>query len=180
MKNKVNLSAEEIQLLDRTEKYYWKNTWRKIFKDWRLYLMLLPLLLVYLFWRYFPMYELINAFKKYNPSISLGDRDFVGLFWFKTLLVGDQAVKFWPAFRNTFLLSFYGLLFGFPVPIILALFFSEIKSNGYRSFLQISSYLPRFVSTVVVTSIIQLLLKRGNLSQNIEPGLISNFLVNLG
>jgi putative aldouronate transport system permease protein len=147
-------------------------------KDWQLYLMLLPLLLIYLFWRYFPLYELVAAFKLDDATRLVLDRDFVGFQHFQTLMFGGDAAAFWQAFRNTFLLSFYGLLFGFPIPIIMALFFSEIRSDGYRSLLQIASYLPRFVSTVVITTLCQMLLAGGSTFS--EPGILAQILSAIG
>ena len=80
--------------------------------------------------------------------------------------------------RNTFLLSFYGLCFGFPVPIILALFFNEIRSNIARSVYQVLTYLPKFMSTVVMTSLVTMLVKQESLTSGM--GIISQFLSNLG
>lgn len=172
------LTKEQIRIQDELEKNYWKIVWRKIAKDWRLYVMLLPLLLVFLFWRYLPLYGLLTAFKTSDTTVNVLERDFVGFQHFYNLIFGADSTGFWQAFRNTFLLSFYALIFGFPVPIILALFFNEIKSNGYRSILQISTYLPRFVSTVVITTLVTMLLKGGSVFS--EPGIVAKFLVKIG
>ena len=120
---------------DDVEKHYWLNVGRAIVKDWRLYLMLVPMLLVFLFWRYFPMYELLGSFKVPDGILPVNEQLFSGFSYFKRLLVGGDSLSqnFWMAMRNTFLLSFYGLCFGFPMPIILALFFNEIRSNAARS-----------------------------------------------
>lgn len=177
MKRK-ELTPEQIKIQDALEKNYWKNVALKIIKDWRLYVMLVPILLVFLFWRYFPLYGLITAFKTSDTSIKLMERDFVGLQHFYNLTVGADSFGFWQAFRNTFLLSFYSLLFGFPMPIILALFFNEIRSNGYRSLLQVGTYMPRFVSTVVITTLVTMLLKGGSVYS--EPGVIAQLLVKIG
>ena len=178
------MTRERQLIIDSYEKNYWKNMGKAALRDWRLYLMLLPLLLLFLFWRYFPMYDLTAAFKYYDDTRgSVSQMDFVGLYWFKQLLFGTSAADFWPAFRNTFMLSFYGLLFGFPMPVLLALFFSEIKVNGVRSVLQIASYLPHFVSLVVVTSIIHLVLRNGVTEAGVitsQPGVISRALVAIG
>lgn len=185
-KNKVEepISRERQLIIDDYEKNYWKTMGRAALKDWRLYLMFLPLFLLFLFWRYFPMYDLLAAFKLYDTTKgSVSEMDFVGLYWFKELLMGTYAGQFWPAFRNTFMISFYGLLFGFPMPILLALFFSEIKSNGLRSVLQIASYLPKFVSLVVITSLIHLVLKNGNVQDGItisQPGVLARGLAAIG
>lgn len=173
--------ADPEQLVrDDVEKHYWRNVVKTVIKDWRLYLMLVPMILVFLFWRYFPMYELLRCFKVADDVKPVADQFFSGFSSFKSLLVGgDQtSTEFWRALRNTFLLSFYGLLFGFPMPIILALFFNEIKSNLLRSAYQVMTYLPKFMSTVVMTSLVTMLVKQGSLTQ--EMGIISRALSQLG
>ncbi len=165
---------------DDVEKHYWQNVARTVAKDWRLYIMLIPMILVFLFWRYFPMYELLRCFKVSDQVKPVADQFFSGFSYFKRLLVsGDGlSVEFWRALRNTFLLSFYGLLFGFPMPVILALFFNEIKSNVLRSVYQVLTYLPKFISTVVMTSLVTMLVKQGSLTSNM--GILSQALCSLG
>ena len=173
--------ADPEQLVrDDVEKHYWKNVVKTVLKDWRLYVMLIPMILVFLFWRYLPMYELLRCFKVYDQTIPVAEWNFSGLSYFKRLLFsGDGlSVEFWRALRNTFLLSFYGLCFGFPMPIILALFFNEIKSNLLRSAFQVMTYLPKFISTVVMTSLVAMLVKQGSLTTNM--GILSQMLVNVG
>ncbi|MEX1377489.1 MAG: ABC transporter permease subunit [Eubacteriales bacterium] len=177
-KKREELTPEQIKIQDKIEKNYWTDVARKIIKDWRLYVMLLPLVLVFLFWRYFPLYGLLTAFKTSDTTSDILSRNFVGFQHFYNLVFGADSAGFWQAFRNTFLLSFYSLLFGFPFPIILALFFNEINSNGYRSVLQIATYLPRFVSTVVITTLVTMLLKGGSVFS--EPGVIAQLLVKIG
>ena len=131
----------EQRVRDDVEKHYWKNVVITIMRDWRLYLMLLPMIAVFVLWRYLPMYELLGSFKVDDAVRPVRERLFSGFANFKGLLIGSGtydklSVEFWRAMRNTFLLSFYGLLFGFPMPIILALFFNEIRSNIARSVLQ--------------------------------------------
>ena len=168
--------ADDQKVRDETERNYWKTTGFKVLKDWRLYLMLVPMLLVYILWKYAPMYELLAAFKDANTpgASSVADQRWFGLNNFYNLFFGEQASQFWPAFRNTFTIAFYNLLFGFPIPIILALFFNEIRSNITRSVIQVCVYLPKFLSTVVVTSIALLLLRQAGTGT--EPGILSQFL----
>ncbi len=170
----------EQAVRDDVEKHYWLHVGRTILKDWRLYLMLVPMLLVFLFWRYFPMYELLGCFKVPDGVLPVSQQLFSGFSYFKRLLVGgdDLSMQFWRAMRNTFLLSFYGLCFGFPMPIILALFFNEIRSNAARSVYQVLTYLPKFMSTVVMTSLITMLVKQGSLTSNM--GIINQALMHLG
>ena len=144
--------SPEQQVRDQTERNRWKNTGFTFLKDWRLYLMLVPMLLVYLLWKYLPMTNLLAAFR-FGSSDVVSERPWVGFSNFKVILVGAEAGTFWMAFRNTFVIAFYGLLFGFPLPIILALFFNEVRSNVVRSVLQVCVYLPKFISTVIVTSL---------------------------
>ena len=166
----------EQAVRDDVEKHHWLNVARTVLKDWRLYLMLVPMLLVFLFWRYFPMYELLAAFKVPDGNLEVFMQNSVGFANFINLFSGDstESITFWRAFRNTFLLSFYGLCFGFPMPIIIALFFNEIKSNIARSIYQVATYLPKFMSTVVITSLVVLLVRKPSIFM--EAGVISQLL----
>ena len=165
----------EQQVRDEAEKTHWKEVGFTLLKDWRLYLMLVPMIIVYLLWRYMPMTELLSAFKDQNTPGAAGDSsmyDWYGLTNFDALFFGAQSSMFWAAFKNTFVIAFYGLLFGFPFPIILALFFNEVKSNITRSILQVCVYLPKFMSTVIITTLF-IVLFRGPLDPtvNAEEGL---------
>lgn len=156
------------QVRDQTEKNKWKTTGLTLLKDWRLYLMLVPMILVYVLWRYLPMKELLAAFKDGSDASAnsiVANMPYYGLNNFIELFTGQESSEFWAAFRNTFVIAFYNLLFGFPMPIILALFFNEVRSNVTRSIIQVLVYLPKFLSTVIVTSIALLLLNHGALSQ---------------
>jgi len=175
----------EQAVRDDVEKHYWLHVGRTILKDWRLYLMLLPTLLVFLFWRYMPMYELLGCFKVDDVVKPVADQYFMGFSNFKALLLGTGTFQtlstdFWRAMRNTFLLSFYGLLFGFPMPILLALFFNEVKSDLLRSGMQVFTYLPKFMSTVVMTSLVIMLIRQGSTATGAPPGIVSQALVGLG
>ena len=179
-KTKTWKEDPEQAVRDDVEKHYWLHVSRTILKDWRLYVMLVPMLLVFLFWRYFPMYELLGCFKVSDTVLPVSEQLFSGFSYFKRLLFSGDALStdFWRAMRNTFLLSFYGLCFGFPMPIILALFFNEIRSNIMRSTCQVMTYLPKFMSTVVMTSLVTMLIKQGSIIGNM--GIVSQALVKLG
>lgn len=187
MNNKFNrdletMSIEDIkheQFLEEIERTKWHRYWHAIKKDWPLYAMLIPVLLFFFIFRYMPIYGILSAFKDQRVfTVTVGDSPFSGFYAFRSLLVGDYSQDFWQAFRNTFAISMYGLIFGFPVPIILALFFSEIKSDIYRSIVQILSYLPKFISTVVITSIITLMLFGGTPHQ--APGVLADLFMKIG
>ena len=174
----------EQAVRDDVEKNYWKNVVKTVVKDRRLYLMLLPMILVFLLWRYLPMYELLGSFKLTEDAKSVSEQYFSGFSYFRTLIFGtggaELSAQFWRAFRNTFLLSFYGLVFGFPMPIIIALFFNEIRSDIARSIYQVLTYLPKFMSTVVMTSLVVMLVKQGSDTSGTQPGVISQMLSDLG
>ena len=174
----------EQAVRDDVEKHYWKNVIRTVLKDWRLYLMLVPMILVFLLWRYFPMYELLGSFKLTEDAKTVSEQYYSGFSYFRTLLIGkgnaELSTQFWMAFRNTFLLSFYGLVFGFPMPILIALFFNEIRSNIARSIYQVLTYLPKFMSTVVMTSLVMMLVKQGSDTSGMQPGVIAHMLSGLG
>ncbi len=171
------LRSEELVI--KLEKTRWQRYWKLIKKNWQIYLMLIPVFLFFYLFKYRPIGGILVAFKNYdNYAETIGNSDFYGFYAFKYIMFGPQADRFWQAFRNTFTLSTYGLFFGFPIPIILALFFSEIRNEKYRSFTQIISYLPRFISTVVITSIIALMLSSGNISQS--PGVLNGLFIKWG
>ena len=181
---KYREDAEQM-VRDDVEKHHWKHVGLTILKDWRLYIMLVPMLLVFFFWRYMPMYELLGSFKIYDAVKGVSEQLYAGFSYFRRLFAGATEVStdFWRAFRNTFLLSFYGLCFGFPMPIIIALFFNEIKSNIARSVYQVLTYLPKFMSTVVMTSLITMLVRPASEAGGVvikEMGIISQMLVNIG
>lgn len=140
-------------VVDEVERTKWKRTLETLIKDWRLYVLLVPMLLFLLLFKYFPIGGLLTGFK-WGSDTSMYNSEWAGLYWAQYIFTGPYSPDFWTAFRNTFVNSMYGLILGFPIPIFLALLFSEIKCMGYRSFLQVASYLPHFVSTVVVTTII--------------------------
>lgn len=171
--------AQEQIVRDEVEKNRWKSMGKTLLTDWRLYLMLVPMVLVYLFWKYMPMYELMGCFKDNTTGdgVHVATYSWVGLKYFQQLFTDSNVCyKFWLSFRNTFITAFYGLLFGFPVPIILALFFNEVRSNLARSIMQVCVYLPKFLSTVVVTSLALVLFRAqtgsdGQITQSI--GIVS-------
>lgn len=175
-----SMTAEQ-QVRDETEKNRWKNTGLTVLKDWRLYLMLVPMVLVYFLWKYMPMYELMGCFKNPNTGdlTHVSTYSWTGLKYFQELFTNaEYSPLFWRAFRNTFITAFYGLLFGFPMPIILALFFNEVKSNVARSIMQVCVYLPKFLSTVIVTSLVLVLFRSNAGGQSV--GIVSQLFGALG
>jgi len=116
-----------------------------------LYLIFLLPFLYYVIFHYAPMYGLLIAFQKYNIVKGISGSKWVGLANFKRFLADPY---FWKLVRNTLLLSFYNLLWGFPAPIILALLMNELRRKNFKRFVQSVSYLPHFISTVVVCGMV--------------------------
>lgn len=143
-------------VIDEVERTKWKNTLLTLAKDWRLYVLLVPMLVFLICFKYLPIGGILTGFKWGEDIDTLYNSQWCGFYWLNDIFTGSNSLIFWRAFRNTFVNSMYGLLFGFPLPIFLALLFSEIKCQWYRSFLQVAAYLPHFVSAVVVTTIITL------------------------
>lgn len=115
------------------------------------YIMLIPGLLFFLVFCYGPMYGLIIAFQDYYPLKGISGSGFVGLKHFKALF---SDPFFLTVLKNTLIISVYKLLIGFPAPILLCLALNEIKNAKFKKIAQSVSYLPHFVSWVVVSGII--------------------------
>ena len=120
-------------------------------REWQLYLMLLPTIVWLLIFLYKPMYGLQIAFKDYSIFRGVAGSPWVGFEHFDTLFNNDQ---FFRALRNTVIISLYGLLFGFPVPILLALMFNEILHQTFKKTAQTIVYLPHFISSVIIAGIV--------------------------
>lgn len=126
-----------------------------IAKDWQLYSLLILPIIYYVIFKYGPMLGNIIAFRRYVPGGSVLGEEWVGLKYFK-LFISDPT--FWNVFKNTLVISVLQLVIGFPFPIIFALLLNEIRVKKFKKFVQTVSYLPYFLSTVVVAGMIQELL----------------------
>ena len=124
---------------------------RRFLSNWRLYVCVLPAVVYLFLFNYMPMYGIIIGFKDYNPALGIVQSKWVGFDHFYTFVT---SVQFLQLVRNTFLISFYSLIFGFPVPIILALMLHEVKSLTFKKFVQNATYIPHFISTVVMVSMV--------------------------
>lgn len=122
---------------------------RNVTKNWELYLFILPTLIYYLVFRYFPMYGVQLAFKNFKASQGILGSAWIG---FDNFIRFFNLPNFWTLIENTLALSLYTLLFGFPIPIILALSLNELRGARYKSLVQTVSYAPHFISTVVLVS----------------------------
>ena len=125
-------------------------------QHWQLYVIfLLPAVLLTVIFRYIPMGGILIAFQDYNPIRGVLASRWVGLKHFSRFLSSPDFITY---LLNTLKLSIYGLLWGFPVPIILALLLNRIRSAGIKRNIQLVLYMPNFVSVIVVCGIVRILL----------------------
>ena len=119
--------------------------------NWQLYVLILPAVIYFLVFNYFPLYGIQIAFKDYKAVDGIAGSSWVGLEHFKTFF---NAYYFKRLLSNTLLLNVYSLLWSFPVPLILAILLNQIKSPLRRRFRQTSIYIPYFISTVVLAGML--------------------------
>lgn len=129
-------------------------------KDFRanksLYLLAIPVLAYYIIFKYMPMYGLTMAFQDYSPTMGITGSSFVG---FKHFITFFNSPSFGVVMKNTIKISFLTILFGFPMPIILALLLNELKSAKFGKVIQNATYLPHFISLVVICGLIKIFTK---------------------
>ncbi|WP_246321141.1 ABC transporter permease [Paenibacillus germinis] len=124
---------------------------KHVVQEWRLYLLLIPFLAWYVLFMYKPMYGLQIAFKDFSLFKGIEGSAWVGLEHFKQFFNGPY---FGRTLKNTLLLSLYQLIFAFPAPIVLALLLNEVRNRLFQKFVQTFTYLPHFISIVVVAGIV--------------------------
>ncbi len=142
------------------------KTLKAMSKNYSLYLLILPVLAYYLIFCYLPMYGITLAFKEYDPIKGIFGDHWVGLTYFKRFF---DAYQFKQILSNTFLTSFFSLLFGFPIAVFLALMLNEVKNKYFKKYVQTITYAPHFISTVVFVGMLVAFL-------NPRTGIINNLL----
>ncbi len=120
-----------------------------------LYLLMLPSVIVFLLFTYYPMYGVIIAFKNFTPAEGIMGSSWAGLDYFRQYF---NSYQFWPTIRNTVVISVYTIAVTFPLPIALALMCNQMMALKFKKFFQVSTYLPHFISTVVMCGMIVLFL----------------------
>ncbi|MCP1184291.1 sugar ABC transporter permease [Paenibacillus sp. 1781tsa1] len=128
------------------------RSWRR---HWQLYLLILPPIAYFIIFKYVPMVNAVLAFKDYNVIKGIWGSPWAGTKYFELLF---QNPAFITLIKNTLYISFYSLIVGFPIPILLALALNEIKNIRFKKIVQMVTYAPYFISTVVMVSIIMLFL----------------------
>jgi len=123
----------------------------RIYRDRYLYIMIIPFLLWYVFMFYLPMGGIVMAFQDYRPFLGISGSEWVGFKHFVDFIHNPYA---WRLVRNTLLINVYTIIFTFPLPIILAILFNELRSKLYKTAVQTVSYMPHFISSVIVAGIV--------------------------
>ncbi len=120
-------------------------------KNWLIYLMLVPVIVYLLIFCYAPMYGVVIAFKDFKPRLGIMGSEWVGLKYFKEFV---GSVFFSRTLKNTLMLSGLNLLFGFCAPIVFAILLNEVRNLRFKKMVQTVTYLPHFITTVIIASLI--------------------------
>jgi len=143
---------------------------KKFLDSWQLLVLFLPCFVYYVMFAYVPMWGIAFSFMDYKPFLGLAGSKWVGFEHYQMFFSDPNS---WTLVKNTFLISFYDLLFSFPFTIIFALIVNEIKQEKLKKAFQTVTYMPHFISTVVIVGILKSLLDPSN-------GMIMNVLMNFG
>ena len=150
-----------------------KTLGARILEHWQLYvLLLIPIVLTFVY-KYIPMYGIQIAFRDYKASRGFAGSEWVGWYWFERLFT---APTFKRMISNTLLLNFWGLLWSFPVPIILALAINQLRFKRYKRVVQTVLYAPHFISIMVVCGMIRIFLSPSGGLINLLLGTTTDFL----
>lgn len=169
LENKVisqNISSSSVVMTKRKA----SKTMKKLQKSGPLYLLLLPSIILLICFTYLPMYGLIIAFKDYSPVLGIWNSPWVGL---KHFIQYFHSYQFNLTIKNTLNISLYSILVGFPLPIALAILCNQMRIGMFKKVFQVTTYLPHFISTMVMCGMILIFLSPSN-------GLIANFLGLIG
>lgn len=139
------------QKIGKSNKTKVASVWKEIKRSKELYILLLPTIIWFLIFFYRPIGALQIAFKDYNPIQGVADSPWVGLKHFESFFSNPYA---WRIVRNTFTINLLSLCTIFPLTIVFALFLNEIPSKRFRTFVQTASYMPHFISTVIVAGLV--------------------------
>lgn len=145
-------SSELVEIKRTGWRYAARRSWQR---HWQLYLLILVPLIYFAIFRYLPMVNAIIAFKDYNVVAGIWNSPWAGFKHFNSFF-GNPV--FWQLIRNTFTLSAYYILASFPIPIILALALNEVRLRAFKQTVQLVTYAPYFISTVVIVSMTILIL----------------------
>lgn len=130
--------------------------WQYIKKNWQLYIIfIMPAFLLTIIFKYIPMGGVLIAFKDYNATLGILRSEWVGLTYFRRFLSSPDFMQY---LMNTLKLSAYGLLWGFPIPILIALLLNRVYSDGVKKKIQLVIYAPNFISVIVLCGMVMIFL----------------------
>lgn len=143
---------------------------RAVLRDWQLLVLCILPVAYYIIFHYMPMYGVQIAFKDFYASKGIWGSDWAGFKYFERFF---SSYQFWPIIKNTLMLSFIQLIFGFPIPIILAILLNQMKNTKFRKLVQTVTYCPHFISIVVLTGMLYIFLSP-------RTGIINNIITMFG
>ena len=132
-----------------------KTLGQRIRENWQLYALLAIPVILTIVYKYIPMYGIQIAFRDFDPNLGFTASRWVGLDWFTRFF---KAPTFWRMMKNTVLISVYGLLWSFPVPIILSLIINQVRFHRFKRVVQTVLYAPHFISVMVICGMIKIFL----------------------
>lgn len=132
-----------------------RSLWLRIRRNGGLYLLMIPAMIIFICFTYLPMYGIVIAFKNFKPARGILGSEWAGLKYFKKYF---SSYMFSNTIRNTLVISIYTILVTFPLPILIALMCNQMYAKRFKKFFQVSTYLPHFISTVVMCGMIVLFL----------------------
>ena len=167
MKNEktINVSAKQTETVLTNR----KSKWKLLGKQKMLILMSVPFVLYILLFRYVPLWGWTMAFQRYKPNLKLNEQEVVGFKWFIQLF---KEKEFLLSLRNTVAMSLISTALGYITAILIAVFLNEVRHVGIKRFVQTVSYLPHFLSWVIVTGLVANVL-------SVEDGILNNILTGL-
>ena len=130
---------------------FWANVKKDFMRNKYAYLMIIPVIILFILFEYKPMYGIVIAFKNYRPAKGIEGSAWVGLKWFKQFLMDPYYLRI---VRNSFVINILQLCFVFPCPVIFALLLNEVKVKWFKKTVQTISYMPHFISIVVICGLI--------------------------
>ena len=166
MKNKKTEKSVAVTATELTNK---KNKWKLLGKQKMLILMSVPFVLYIILFRYIPLWGWTMAFQRYKPALKFSQQEWVGFKWFGDLF---KSREFLLALRNTVCMSLISTALGYITAILIAVFLNEVRIIGIKRFVQTVSYLPHFLSWVIVTGLVANVL-------SVSDGILNNILMGL-
>ena len=147
---------EENTRMEKKKKFSLRLLGNDLRKYSDAYILVIPVIIFYLLFCYKPMYGILIAFKDFSPAAGIWGSDWTSGHGFQHFIDFFQSYYFTRILKNTLVVSLTSILFGFPAPVILALLLNEIRNEKFKRVTQTISYMPHFISLVVVCSMIKM------------------------